>query len=1203
VNGSTENYLKYLGAALSDAKRRAPDTAARGVDITLQELESGQLGKHAQGRLFQLALNTASKEAKRKPQMLWPLHLVVCPVVYALRGEHGHLNSKWPDRVTPVVLYAHLSEHGQLMPDESGALPVFPREYLEPATGEVVIGTLDAADKLMATTESSPESWTALLALAFEQLEQLVHKDQNALLLERYERREAVCLLHRRSSAADAVEELVDEMKGAQQASFPLVDRLWRGAAIESNGVMLLTETQQWDCAFRHLGQMESAYPLSTSQREALLHHLWSMDRAPHEAGAVVAVDGPPGTGKTTLLLSAIASGWVRAALEKRPDPPLVVATSSNNQAVTNVRDAFEKVKADPGPLGGRWLQGITSYGIYMPARSRQSGKTSDAAPPQELVDQGKEAEHPAVRFENEEGLEAARAHFLSCFERAGFGKCTDLAQAVDLLHARIKDQVEIIRDTLGAWRELSAAITSQTADRKSLDRKYADLQQQQVGLAARARDASEHLESVRALRATWKQYIYDEPLWIKLLELLHLGSFRRQRIEIFCAKAEADHPALVAERLRELGERSAVDAVIDLLLRDIQLQSAAMNEKLSVAAASLQNFVRLYAKFTALVPPPAEISAEIVQGALDVGPRFQAFQLATHYWEARYLQQVEQQLETFRSRSGGVSNNRMGDSKAKDKLTRQYLRLAKLYPCFICTLFMLPKRFTGYSGKAQPLFGVIDLLIVDEAGQVSTAIGAPAFALATHALVVGDVDQLAPIPGISANVDCKNAVKLGVVADEAEFETLLDAGRAVSNHSSLMRVAQFATPFCKNPGRGRGLFLSEHRRCLPEIIGICNELVYDGKLVPCRADSPSLPFPRVGYVHIPGFDRVMGESRQNDREARAIADWLRQNRANIEAAFAADGKSFAELVAVVTPFREQANALDTALEAVLGADHGVKIGTAHVLQGAERRMVIFSPTYGLSTTSGAALLDRDPSLLNVAVSRAQDSFLVFGNMQLFRPDGTLRPTSVVGKHLFASEDNELSGIAPELLVPVEDPIAGWELISDTQGHRDVLREAFTVARRRLVIVSPYLSRKALLDDNILELIQRAHGNKVEVRVISDRRFQSKQGRFEECEQELTRAGATVKDVVGQGVHSKLLMVDYKWLVVGSFNWLSAVREAGHRFNRHEASLRYNDTHALRMISKLLREMNVLTGDELPAEAPTDSQTHPEQSRPGLGDP
>ncbi|MED1722041.1 AAA domain-containing protein [Brevibacillus parabrevis] len=70
-------------------------------------------------------------------------------------------------------------------------------------------------------------------------------------------------------------------------------------------------------------GQMGGEYPLSPSQREAVNHfnHM--------ENGEILAVNGPPGTGKTTLLQSIVADLYVQKAL-KQEKAPLIVATSTN---------------------------------------------------------------------------------------------------------------------------------------------------------------------------------------------------------------------------------------------------------------------------------------------------------------------------------------------------------------------------------------------------------------------------------------------------------------------------------------------------------------------------------------------------------------------------------------------------------------------------------------------------------------------------------------------------------------------------------------------------------------------------------------------------------------------------------------------------------------------------------------------------------
>ena len=86
---------------------------------------------------------------------------------------------------------------------------------------------------------------------------------------------------------------------------------------------------------FGHVAQMGARNPLNNGQRRALSAILAARD------GNVVAVNGPPGTGKTTLLQSVVGSLWAQAAIEGG-EPPIILASSTNNQAITNILDSFK---------------------------------------------------------------------------------------------------------------------------------------------------------------------------------------------------------------------------------------------------------------------------------------------------------------------------------------------------------------------------------------------------------------------------------------------------------------------------------------------------------------------------------------------------------------------------------------------------------------------------------------------------------------------------------------------------------------------------------------------------------------------------------------------------------------------------------------------------------------------------------------------
>ena len=157
-------------------------------------------------------------------------------------------------------------------------------------------------------------------------------------------------------------------------------------------------------------------------------------------------------------------------------------------------------------------------------------------------------------------------------------------------------------------------------------------------------------------------------------------------------------------------------------------------------------------------------------------------------------------------------------------------------------TVYQVPKYFGLHKGRGEPKafdVGRIDLLIVDEAGQVDTPLGLPAIALAQRALVVGDEKQLAPVWALDEETDREIAEGAGIETGEWT-DDLRERGITASAPSSLMRAASHASRWSFGDDEP-GLLLREHFRCHPDIIGFSNELLYDGLLVPMRPADKSL--------------------------------------------------------------------------------------------------------------------------------------------------------------------------------------------------------------------------------------------------------------------------------------------------------------------------------------------------------------------------
>jgi uncharacterized protein len=257
----------------------------------------------------------------------------------------------------------------------------------------------------------------------------------------------------------------------------------------------------------------------------------------------------------------------------------------------------------------------------------------------------------------------------------------------------------------------------------------------------------------------------------------------------------------------------------------------------------------------------------------------------------------------------------------------------------------------TAWLFSREELDDSLDVLVVDEAGQVALA---DALAMATAArrvVLLGDPCQLAHVsqgahpPGASRSV----------------LEHLLD-GRATVPPE-------------------RGVFLERTWRLHPNICRFVSEAVYEGRLVSegsCAGQTirgPDGPSAGVRFMRVPH----RGNTRSSPEEAAAIATAI-DELAGAEYT-QADGRTralAAEDIMVVAPYNAQVRCLREALP------DEVRVGTVDKFQGQEAPVVFFS----MATSSGedvprnlAFLLSLNR--LNVAVSRARAQAIVVASPQL----------------------------------------------------------------------------------------------------------------------------------------------------------------------------------------------------------------------------
>lgn len=1021
-------------------------------------------------------------------------------------------------------------------------------------------------------------------------------------------------------------------------------------------------------------GTMSTAYGLADSQADAIAAY------KDLSTGEILAVNGPPGTGKTTLLQSIIASEVLTKAMEGG-SPAVIVGVSTNNRAVVNINRSLNEIfEENPGSLlfvwAQRWIKNANTYGLYLPSGEDKANEAKKNGYKIAVKNGQKWTEFPE-RETDKEYLTSNKLYWLKCYvdtygiesdsieicldkireDLHGINQkiiqyqvCLEDYQAIsnwwlttaqgltpkayiekeDVILTGTIDQIKVDVSSLYEVcvnakenRDLlySKSIVSEVAYKKSYDDQQAHIRtlmgiKSQINTACAPHGLLEsfaelfqfsrklfnykriaRIFSIAAreplVNTLFESEIHsnDPTMWldradkivkaasIKLAQLANEQSISEKAFSEAVAKADENLQSAIKNhhlmnkklekenqhkiaRLRELMERSQ-----KLDIKRAELESAYKG----LRHLSVTEFLVDEKKIN---PPEAPPSVKDFDSLLDMTWRHMAFQKAMRYWEGRWILEAE-----------AVQADRISTNSGRIATEARFRRWCMLTPCLIMTAHSLPKyfRFTSkVSGDefiSNFLFDYIDLLIMDEAGQVAPHVGAAVFALANRAVVVGDIYQIEPFSKLTRGTDRANSIRAGLSGlwrdGNPATPHLVSDPRTAAPQGSVMRLAQMATSSVSaGTEKEPGIFLSEHRRCRSEIVEYCNKLIYQGRLKPLSsARKKEPPLRPLMWAHVRGVVKNVGGSRTNFPEANSIAEWIVDNA---EAWCLHYEKPVEDIVAVITPFNPQAGLISKALSQRGKQYAKIIVGTVHSLQGAEKPIVVFSPTYNADTVKGM-FFDDKPNMLNVAVSRAKDSFVVIGDMRLFRNKGR-SPSSILGEMLFVDARNELSDVdgnhrfSRELLVHAER-------ISTLDRHRDVLRSALLDASRNqiILIASPWITTKAIGDDDLVALIAGAveqRGARILIVVDRELAVRTPEHYGKEALAIMQKAGATINLI--NNMHNKTLIIGSSEIIEGSFNWLSAQRNKGDKYIRHDVSWRITGENAPISIRSALEEFGKL---------------------------
>jgi uncharacterized protein len=264
----------------------------------------------------------------------------------------------------------------------------------------------------------------------------------------------------------------------------------------------------------------------------------------------------------------------------------------------------------------------------------------------------------------------------------------------------------------------------------------------------------------------------------------------------------------------------------------------------------------------------------------------------------------------------------------------------------------------TSWLWAREDLADSVDVLFVDEAGQVSLATVCAVGGAARSVVLLGDPNQL---PQVSQGTHPEGA-------EASALEHLIGDAQTVASD--------------------RGLFLDTTYRLHPDVNDYVSDAFYDGRLTPDAANGrqalgPGRPVGGTGIRYVP-----IGHAGNGNRSP-AEADWI---AAAIEAL---RGRSWTDRdgkvrrlevpdILVVAPYNAQVAEIARTVEARVGELPNV--GTVDRFQGREAPVAIYSMT---TSTPDEAPRDFDflysGHRLNVAVSRARGLAVLVASPELLR--------------------------------------------------------------------------------------------------------------------------------------------------------------------------------------------------------------------------
>ena len=755
----------------------------------------------------------------------------------------------------------------------------------------------------------------------------------------------------------------------------------------------------------------------------------------------LMAVNGPPGTGKTTLLKDIIASIIVKRALKiidadykildnkGRLIDDLkgfgIVVASNNNAAVENISIELPKMDDDVknslsiiNEDGFRYFEDLIRRYFEEISKDRRQNKTED----DEDVDEG-------IGVEDIE--EAKNGEYLGLLS-IPLGNSTNRDRAISLLNVlktdieqeeipseedirQIGDKIKNLKSKIEEFGKKHKNYYAYLTDIENLQNEKDQIETDIKTLENELSNLTKEKESVEAeiLKLEEKKKetfnllnIHEKsiPSWLDSLLSIFLKAYRT-KIE----KREIEKQNLINEiRIlnQRLDEKEQHKQKLQKKINDMQsslsekkAKKDSIDKELSIKSDFVQEMESKYQNMLL----KKDLYIKIMSGEqLSYNEEKDIYMFTPYNHEELNKLRMQIFIESLKLHKLLIARHKEEFKKIlniftafllnPDKFTNDTYSMEDLFNIFF---FVIPVTSTTFHSfgtlfKNMSKSG-IGYLIVDEAGQAAPQQALMPLYKSNKAIVVGDPLQIEPVVSITSDLD-NYLIKSFNIEYPERYQTISSSVQILADHGS--SIGAFYEDYRV------GIPLNIHRRCNNPMFDIANEIAYNGRMIKGRDDKESVKDLIPDYIKgKPQSLWIHVDWEKSRKEGQVVLDEieaLRKMLKDIESRLNHHDIDIEEFVKsknlfIITPFRDIKEHIEkefkkssSKLENTLANESlGKFIGTIHTFQGKEAKIVII--VLGGKGEKSMNWVASKPNMLNVALTRAKEYCFIIGDRSIWR--------------------------------------------------------------------------------------------------------------------------------------------------------------------------------------------------------------------------